>query len=215
MCYNLAAYIISRMKNEQNIRRQKTENRRQKFVLCPLPSVLCLLIVAGCAQQQKTEPIDKVYVPDVNKAEAFAVVEDVLADMHFTIEKADYENGIIRTKPLPGAQFFELWRSDNVGAFNTAEANLHSIRRTVELQINKYGPGFSLDCDVQVQRLELPVPYQVGYHQNPGQLTPEAAWTDLGKDVRLATEILKRIISKLDARRSSLVIENRESSNEL
>jgi hypothetical protein len=204
LCYNLAAYIISRMKEEQSARAQKHKK------LMPYALMACVLTLSGCAQQQKFEPIEKVHVPDINKAEAFAVVENVLADMHFTIEKADYESGIIRTKPLSGAQFFELWRNDNVGAFNTAEANLHSIRRTVELQINKYGSGFSLDCVVQTQRLEFTVPYRVGYYQNPGQLTQThgATWKNLGKDTRLATEILKRIISKLDARRLLSRIEN-------
>ncbi|OHB54426.1 MAG: hypothetical protein A2173_06765 [Planctomycetes bacterium RBG_13_44_8b] len=215
------------MIDEKNKRKQKTGGKSPSSVICLLSSVFCLLITAGCAQQQKIEPtrraaspsrqVDKVYIPDTNKAEAFAVAEYVLSDMHFTIEKSDYQSGFIKTKPLPGAQFFELWRSDNVGAFNTAEANLHSIRRIVELQLNKYGTGFSLDCDVQVQRLELPVTHQAGYHQNLGQLTqiPGAAWTDLGKDARLATEILKRITSTLDAHHPSLAIENRESSNEL
>jgi hypothetical protein len=204
------------MKNKKSKREQMTEGREQISVFFLLSSVFCLLIMAGCAQQQKFEPVDKVYVPDINKTEAFAAAEDVLADMHFTIEKSDYQSGIIKTKPLPGAQFFELWRSDNVGAFNTAEANMHSIRRIAELHISRFASGFSFDCVVQVQRLDLPGPQQMGYNQNPGQVTQTAgaAWTDLGKDVRLATEILKRISSKLDARRSSLDIENRESSTE-
>ena len=222
MSYNLPAYIISRMKDEKSARAQehksiRTQKHKGKINLCTYALMAYVFTLAGCTQQQKFEPIEKVHVPDIDKAGAFAAAEDVLADMHFTIEKADYKSGIIRTKPLSGAQFFEFWRSDNVGSFNTTEANLQSIRRTVELQINKYGSGFSFECVVQVQRLELPATYQVGYHQNPGQLTqtPGATWTDLGKDVRLATKILKRIISKLDARRSSIVIENRESSNEL
>jgi hypothetical protein len=39
-------------------------------------------------------------------------------------------------------------------------------------------------------------------------------WVDLGQDRPLAAEILKRISSMLDARRSSLDIEHRESSIE-
>jgi hypothetical protein len=40
------------------------------------------------------------------------------------------------------------------------------------------------------------------------------AWVDLGQDSSLAAEILKRISSMLDTRRSSLDIEYRESSIE-
>ncbi len=188
-------------------RNRKAENRNLSSVLCPLSSVLyalttCALLLPGCARQQKYEPIEKIHVPDVNKAEAMQIAEDVLVKMHFTIEKADYESGIIRTKPLPGAQFFEFWRSDNVGSYNCAEANLHSIQRIVELHINRYGLGFSIDCNVQVQRLTMPALNEsdkrigsstIGWE--PGRLTRTTgtAWADLGKDTKLATKILNRI----------------------
>jgi hypothetical protein len=175
-----------------------TEVRRQKSVLCPLFSVLCVLMLAGCAQKQKYETVEQIYVPDMDKTEAMQIAEDALAKMHFTIEKADYESGIIRTKPLPAAQFFEFWRSDNIGAYNAAEANLHSIRRIVELHISQQDTKLSIDCDVQVQRLNLPVSRESGKRlssQRPARLTriTGATWTDLGKDAKLATKILKRI----------------------
>jgi len=249
------------MNDEKNNRKWKTGDKSPFSVLCLLLSVLC--VFSGCAKQQQYEPVERIYVPDIDKAEAMQIAEDVLVKMHFTIEKADYESGIIRTRPLPGAQFFEFWRSDNVGAFNTAEANLHSIRRIVELHISqktedrsqktedrKQKPAPSkiegskvkgtevaepqrrdknltsdtypltsvlcIDCDVQVQRLELAVPRQLGFSQSPSQLTQPtgAAWTNLDKDLRLKTEILKRISSILDARHSLLDIEYRESSIE-
>jgi hypothetical protein len=192
--------------------------RRQKSFLCPLSFVLCILIFAGCAQQQKYETITQITVPDANEAEAMKISEDVLAKMHFTIEKADYENGIIRTRPLSGAQFFELWRSDNVGASNTLEANIHSIRRIVELHIRqktedrrqKTEDGnltsdtcpptsvLCIDCDVQVQRLNLLIPRKSDEllpSQNLEKLTRTARveWANLDNDTKLATKILKRI----------------------
>ncbi len=245
------------MNDEKNDRKRKTGDKNLFSVLCLLFSVLCVL--SGCSEQQQYEPIEQINVPDIDKAEAMQIAEDVLVKMHFTIEKAGYESGIIRTNPLPGAQFFEFWRSDNVGAFNTAEANLHSIRRIVELHISqktenrKQKPALPvpskiegskvegtevkspqrgdedltsdtypltsvlcIDCDVQVQRLEFSVPRQLGFSQRPGQLMQPtgAAWTNLDKDIRLKTEILKRISSILDARHSLLDIEYRESSIE-
>jgi hypothetical protein len=210
----------ARAQEHKSIRRQKAEDRRLFSVFCPLFSVLCILIFASCARQQKFEPIEQIYVPDVNKAEAMQIAEDVLAKMHFTIEKADYENGIIRTRPLPAAQFFEFWRSDNVGASNTLEANIHNIRRIVELHISQDGTGrVSIDCNVQVQRLSLPIPRKSDEplpNENLQELTRTvgAEWSDLNKDTKLATRILKRISSRLNARHSSLSIEYRESSVE-
>jgi len=168
------------------------------------------LMLAGCAEQQRYETIEQICVPDMDKTEVMQIAEDVLAKMHFTIDKADVDRGVIRTKPLPGAQFFEFWRSDNIGAFNAAEANLHSIRRIAQLDINSQDgkgsqprkmaagvPKLYIGCDVQVQRLSLPEPHKLS--QMPGQLTQitGAEWIDLGKDTKLATEILKRIEQRM------------------
>jgi len=129
--------------------------------------------------------------------------------MHFALEKADANSGLIRTSPLSGAQFFEFWRSDNVGGFNSAESNLHSIRRTVELNITPVGDILCLGCTVRVQRLSLPESevsssgraYRMFSKSTASlqklTLDPKQkagmAWVDLGQDSHLAAEILKRI----------------------
>jgi len=166
-------------------------------------------MLTGCARQQQYEAVEQLCTADLDKLEAMQIAEDVLAKMHFTLEKADHQSGVIRTRPLPGAQFFEFWRADNVGAFNAAEANLHSIRRTVELNIGQENERLCITCDVQVQRLNLPEhqvsssarAYRMFSESSPSmqklKLTPEqkrgVAWISLGKDTRLATEILQRI----------------------
>ena len=177
-----------------------------KRVAHPTLLMACALMLAGCAKQHQYETVEQICVLGIDKAEAMQIAEDVLAKMHFTIDKADVASGIIITKPLPGAQFFEFWRSDNVGAFNSMEANLQSIRRTVQLDIKQKTEErnltsdicplisvLSIGCDVQVQRLSLPEPQQLS--RTLGQLTQTtgAEWIDLGKDTQLATEILKRI----------------------
>ena len=186
-----------------------------------------LLLSAGCAKQQQFKAVEQICVPKVDKLTAMEATDDVLSKMHFTIDKADAEQGLIRTKPLTGAQFFEFWRSDNVGAFNSAEANLHSIRRIVELHISQQDGKVCIDCDVKVQRLNLPE-CQVNSSAQAYKMFSKSkssmqkleinerqreqmAWVDLGKDARMATEILKRISSILDARLSLLDIENPES----
>jgi hypothetical protein len=110
----------------------------------------------------------------VTTAEAIQAAEYVLTRMHFAIEKLDAEQGIVKTRPLRGAQFFEFWRSDNANSNDWEEANLQSIRRTVELRVKNEavdrrpeaggadslppapsGP-LCLECVVSVQRLDLP-----------------------------------------------------------
>jgi len=167
------------------------------------------LVLAGCAQTERYEPVEQICVADTSRLEAMQIAEDVLGQMHFTIDKADAERGVIRTRPLPGAQFFEFWRTDNVGAFNSAEANIHSIRRIVELDISRRGDQVCIGCDVNVQRLSLPEhpissssrAYEMFSESTASmqrlELRPEQkeqmAWLDLSKDTDLATVILKRV----------------------
>ena len=217
--------------NNIDHRPQTIDHRRRALpfgtgssVFCLLSSVFCLLSVvscllsAGCGgnhqQAAQTEPI---CLANVQKFQAMQITEDVLAKMHFTVDKADAERGLITTRPLAGAQFFEFWRSDNVGAFNSAEANMHSIRRTVALNISlpagPQGKKLCIDCEVRVQRLSLPErqissstrAYELfsqstssmqSLKLNPEQKTA-MAWVDLGNDKRLAAEILKRIKERI------------------
>jgi len=231
--------------------RAKTKGTRQTptlifeektWVVFGLGFLVFGLLLTGCAEEQQYGAVEPICVENVNKLEAMEIAEDVLAKMHFTIEKADAETatagidtrrwrGFIRTRPLAGAQFFEFWRSDNAGADNWLESNLHSIRRVVELNMSEQDEGppqsgnrLCINCDVQKYRISMPEhqvssssrAYEMFSESNPAlqnlRLNPEQkagmAWIDLGKDRQLAAEILKRISSMLD-------IENRESSNEI
>ena len=182
---------------------------------------VCILIcamLAGCAKQQQREVvIEPLCVTGLDRVAVMKASEDVLSEMHFAIEKADANSGLIRTSPLSGAQFFEFWRSDNVGGFNSAESNLHSIRRTVELNITPQGEKLCLSCDVKVERLSLPErqtssgrAYRMFSRSDSSvqklTLNPQqkagVAWVDLGQDRLLATEILKRIEKQLATQNS-------------
>lgn len=189
--------------------------------MCWYALTVCTLISAGCAQQSSVPPGVKVlgstlYIePDqcIGRADLIEVAENVLAEMYFTIEKADADIGLIRTRPLPGAQFFEFWRSENIGAVNALEANLHTIRRTVILEISPKNNQLQVDCEVQIQRLSLPDRQVISSAKvygmfsrsspllqrlilNPEQ-EKEMAWIDLDRDSRLETEILKRIEKRI------------------
>jgi len=138
---------------------------------------------------------------------------EVLSHLHFPIEKLDVEQGIVRTRPWRGAQFFEFWRRDNVGLPNAAEANLHTIRRAVELRITGEQGQVSVDCRVRVQRLSLPenkaVSVSQAYRMHSASrsrtqrllLTPRQrqgmAWIDMGQDDRLAARILDAIARRV------------------
>jgi len=181
----------------------------KKFKPLLVVSIAVLSLLAGCGQKQQYQAVERICMPNVNKLKAMEAAEHVLAKMRFTIDKSDEKLGVIRTRPLAGAQFFELWRSDNTGAFNSAEANLHSIRRTAELNINQQGNELCIRCDVKTQRLSLPErridsnarAYEMFSTSTPSmqrlKLDSEQkramAWVDLGTDSKLATRILARL----------------------
>jgi hypothetical protein len=167
----------------------------------------------GCARPQHRETVEKICLPETDKPKAMQAAEDVLAQMHFIVTKADSEQGIIRTKSLPAAQSFEFWRTDNVGSFNSTEANLHSIRRNAELHISSRDGQLCINCYVKAQRLSLPERQTTSGASSYAmfttskrsvqvlQLHPEQkkdmAWIDLDNDTQLATEILKQIEKQL------------------
>ncbi len=150
-------------------------------------SLLWLLLAGawlgtGCASRsplsvdEPNAPGPPVQMPcedGVTPAEVVQAAEYVLTRMHFAIEKLDAEQGLVKTRPLRGAQFFEFWRSDNANSYGCEEAGLQSIRRTVELRVRNaavdrrpeagdtcslqpIASGLRVECVVLVQRLNLP-----------------------------------------------------------
>ena len=210
---------MNRTMSRQRIRRnQEHKNTRAQRVRIYALMPLCTyaLLLAGCAQPQHQTTAGQVLVRDIGKAETLAIIEDVLANMHFTIDKADIQSGVVRTRPLPGAQFFELWRSDNAGPDNSFQANLHTIRRTAELNLAESGGQLRVGCVVRVQRLSLPERelrssargYEMFSRSSSVvqrlELHPEQeknlAWIELPNDVLLANEILHRIEARIGSR---------------
>ena len=180
-----------------------------KFKSVLLLACAALWLLAGCGKQQQFKALEQICTPQIDKAKAMQSAENVLGKMQFTIDKVDAEQGLIRTKPLTGAQFFEFWRSDNVGSFNTAEANLQSIRRTAELTISQEADQLCIACNVNVERLNIPQrqissssqAYEMFSKSKPSiqslklerQQKRAGTWVSLGKDIRLQTKILKRL----------------------
>jgi len=171
---------------------------------------LSLLVVslAGCGTEQ-AQPSEPLCLSGVQEGKVMAEAEDVLERMDFVIDKADAEHGYILTQPLTGAQAFEFWRKDNVGRFNTSEANLQTIRRTVEINVANRDGRVCADCVVTVERMSLAEsgtagagPTSMLFGRSPTalgrlELTPyqkaSMTWIDLGRDSRLETKILGQL----------------------
>jgi hypothetical protein len=187
--------------------------RMNKSILNKLLTCSLLFWLAGCAENKYATTIDQLCSPASNKTAAMTTAEKVLAGMHFRIEKFDVDAGYIRTAPLSGAQSFEFWRSDSVGSFNQTEADLHSIRRAVEINISEQAGQLYINCMATTQRLSFPQNQtEAGQHAVTSREQKDTkklklsreqkailTWTDLGRDNQLETEILKRIEKQLAA----------------
>ena len=196
-----------------------------KSVLNKLFACSLLFWLAGCAENKYAKTIEQLCPPAANKTAAMTTAEQVLAEMHFGIEKFDVDAGYIRTAPLSGAQSLEFWRSDSVGSFNRSEADLHSIRRAIEINIDEQAGQLCINCRAITQRLSLPQSQSATAQSRP-VMSPDQrsvqkfklgreqksnlTWTDLGRDNQLETEILKRIESRLTADKKQLAATKKE-----
>jgi hypothetical protein len=179
--------------------------------------IAAALSLPGCGGPNAAPtPTQMIRADGATRADVVQAAGDVLTRMHFAIEKLDVEQGLVRTRPLRGAQFFELWRSDNASAYNWEEANLQSVRRSVELRVKSEDGNTArlcIECAVSVQRLSLPAneiagtseAYRIHSSSMPTlqrvEVSPQQrramAWIDVGKDPDLAARILARVEQRL------------------
>jgi hypothetical protein len=123
----------------------------------------------------------------------------------------------MRTKPLPGGQFFEIWRQDNRDGYSCAMSNLHSIQRTAELNFIQRNDLLCIDCNVVIERLSIPEKeidssaraYTMFSSSNESmqnlslneEQQKNMSWVDIGRDNKLATVILDRIYKKITGKK--------------
>ena len=180
-------------------------NRKIFITLCLCGFVA--ILICGCGKNIQIDKVEPLCI-SADRAQLMQASQTVLGKMNFQIAKLDSAQGLIITKPLESAKFFEFWRTGNIGKYNKQNANLHSTRKIVRLTTIKSAGGLCLNCDVQVQRLSLPESdigtsqvYRV--HSQDRYTTPELdltdeqkknmTWINLGSDNVLATEILEQI----------------------
>ena len=176
-------------------------------------SLTALCFLCGCQKNQEIKTVDKICISNADSRAVMQSSRNVLAKMNFAVDKYDSNKLYILTRPLPAAQFFEFWRNDNVGSFNNAEANLHSIRRTVELKFTQNQGQTCCFCNVSTQRLSLSQPadsssaikydrfadHTLAVSTDDMELTAaNQRWLNIGSDKKLASLILHKIQKKFE-----------------
>lgn len=170
---------------------------------------LACMAGSGCRTSSTDAPADVTLTGSCSQSEAFAAALGVLKGMHFKIDKADSQAGTIQTRPLRGAQWFELWRRDNASAKTFAKANLHSLRRTATVQVTMEGDEARIHCRVHSEALSVPSRTVTSSSQLYHIITDSETmmqrlefseaqertmeWIDLGHDTALQNRILAGI----------------------
>ena len=180
-----------------------------KIITFTLALMIVFVLFSGCGSEQQAVSDGPVCLPNTPTDQVMQAAQAVLLSMHFEIEKFDTEARYIRTRPLSGAQFFEIWRQDNASASAAAQANLYSLRRIVELECTPQNTTTCVQCRVRVLRLSIPeAPIEgagrmSGIHTESSsrfqtlevdsQKQAQVEWIEAGPDHDLEQKILERI----------------------
>jgi hypothetical protein len=165
---------------------------------------------SGC--QQPTQPMVPTGV-DLSPADFEALWQtslEVLQRYNFRPDRQDRRAGVITSHPATSGQWFEFWRPEVVGPFNSAEASIHTVRRQVTVRVSPQpaDDGCHVSVQVDVYRYsatERQVTTASGALQifgeklptAEGQMGPHQAgvrWVPLGRDDLLEKELLDRIV---------------------
>ncbi len=175
-------------------------------------AAVCVL-GSGCAKKVQVDSPPSLCLGQLEVASVLSSAEQVFTEMDFRIEKLDSAVGFISTKPLEGAQFFELWRKDNADSYRGQMSNIQSLRRRVELRVSSEDGRVCISCAVFLSRLSMPEQevtssanaYSIYSESNRDQqsirLSPDQReqmqWIELGRDPNLEAVILEKIRQKL------------------
>ena len=135
--------------------------------------------------------------------------EDVARDFLFRLDRQDYRGGLLTTRPMVSAQWFEPWRREVRTAKDRNESSLATIRRTVRFEFERAGEGggaYRVTPKVLVERqamLEHRITSSVVYQQffrrpirpqdrprgtresDVGIFLPNRYWYPIGRDPAL------------------------------
>ncbi|MCD4831809.1 MAG: hypothetical protein K8R02_08430 [Anaerohalosphaeraceae bacterium] len=175
-------------------------------------TIMCIF-VSGCAKKTQIDSPKPLCLGRLEMTSAFSAAEQALIEMDFHIDKMDTQIGLIRTRPLEGSQFFELWRKDNADSYKGQMSNIHSLRRVVDLNFRNNNGQLCIECTVILSRLSMPEQkitssanaYSIYSESDKNKQTlhldaqqrKRMEWVKLGRDPNLETVILERIQKKI------------------
>jgi hypothetical protein len=164
-------------------------------------------MIAGCARVPEMRVANPMALTDSDPATVEQVARRILTEMRFEIIYPSAKPGLVTTGPLTGDSWFEFWRDDTVGSHEVAESSIHTVRRSVSLQVTPRGQGSEVLVRVKKERMSAPglAPEEVSgsfslYDPRASDLqrqddlvATKYKWIDMGRDEALEQRILGRI----------------------
>ena len=173
-----------------------------------LASTLVVGLLGGCATMSGQAPAvsNPVFVRANNSDEAWERTVDVVHDYLFEIERENKLGGVLETRYKTGANCFEPWHRDSVGAANRAESTLQSIRRKAFLSVTPVDGGYMVGVEAHKELEDVAraanspgaatfrdnSPLQLDLNPVVGQATP-SGWIPKGRDMALERSMLLAI----------------------
>ena len=181
-----------------------------RLILAGLLLVMAAML-AGCVRAPEARFPNPMPLPSSDAATVEKVAERVLLEMHFEIVYPASKPGRVDTENLTGDSWFEFWRDDTVGNFQRLESSLHTIRRSVHVQVTPAPSGSQVAVKVDKERLSAPGTSPSGISQTYDLYNPrktslarqdefketQYTWLSEGRDDALEQVILERIQSHL------------------
>ena len=174
----------------------------------------CTILSAGCTEKRQVR-WQGIAVEKASFDQVWEVCLASLKDCGLKVDRQDRRFGLMVSEPTTGQQFFEFWRKDAVSSDDLLLSSLHTIRRTVSIQVTTQGPRkFEVRVQAQAQRASMPgdqldntaeafeLMSRQGIPASPSRrdyVRPQAEpiWVDIGREPALEQYILEDITHRL------------------
>ena len=180
---------------------------------------------ATAAPREQAQPAYWLDQPAIASAEShdfqrlWDATEAVAREFFFQLDRTDYRAGMLTTRPMVSAQWFEPWRPDVQTFGNSIQSSLATIRRTLQFHFERLDDGsFRVWPKVLVERqamTERRITSAISYRQvfsrparpelrprgtresDVGIFLPERYWYAIGRDDALERTLARSIEKKL------------------
>ena len=169
--------------------------------------VLGVAALAGCTRPASVRFVNPMIFTAADPGEVAAAARRTLTELRFQIEYPPAAEGRITTESLTGASWFEFWRKDTRGAWQSLEASAHTTRRKATVAVTRKDKGCQVLVKIEKQRASAPNlgPDNIAeafsrYHPEESErmrqnelAKTKYKWIDMGRDDALEQDILERI----------------------